>query len=144
MGLFLSRDWIYLGVTSSIEYLITWNFQDTLISRISRLKKKSRKISVAKITWRENYVKRYVNNQERISLLPLSVLQNVCKSKGKWIVDLTLQMWTSTLKYRCSWNQFTQLGWWKCLRACYKTLSTKKIVSRPGIVNHSKCEIKVT
>ena len=58
-----------------------------LISQILQFKKNHeikvmQKISVAKITVRENYVKHRINNQERMSLLPLSVLQNVCKSKS--------------------------------------------------------------
>ena len=35
-------------------------------------------------------------NQERISLLPFSVLQTDCKSKRNWKVELTLKMWMST------------------------------------------------
>ena len=52
------------------KYRIAWNFLDTLISRLSRFKrnreiKVARTISAASITWRE----KYVNNQERMSLL---------------------------------------------------------------------------
>ena len=47
----------------------------------------SRKSHDAKIKGNVN-----VNNQERMTLLVLSVLQKACKSKSKRIVDLTLKM----------------------------------------------------
>ena len=48
-----------------------------------------------------------------MSLLPLSVLKNVCKSENKLIVDLTLKKWMSTLHVnnQCSCMKLIHATW---------------------------------
>ena len=57
-------------------------------------------ISVMNIPWRENLVTHLVNNQERTSLLPLSVLPNLCKpvSSEVNIENVNVQLKISFLK----------------------------------------------
>ena len=63
-----------------------------------------------------------------MSLLPLSVLQNVSKSKSKWIVDLTLKMY---VKVDLKLSVFL-----KPIHAIW--------LMGGSIVYHSKREIKMT
>ena len=56
-----------------------------------------------------------------MDLLPLSVLQKVCESKSKWIVDLTLKMWMSAFIYEL--QVFLKLINVTCLVEMYNFLS---------------------
>ena len=51
---------------------------------------------------------------------PLSVLQKVCKSKSKWIVDLTFKMWMSAFIYKIP--VFLKLIHATCLVEMYKCI----------------------